>query len=185
MKNAHLFLATLLSSILLISCSPKLTPFTENLHDEYQWTTDELKQIQFYVSKDIVLRRQASKGSSKIERGEIKIIDGRKVEQIVIKKGTPGVFLFEPKTNRFAVSFESGNHKDPYLIFGPSLDVNGRFVLRAKSWDENRGQGKVSYDGKTYYTPNHSAYASLMVDLKRIRKTRTKSRLAKGRKIGK
>jgi len=182
MKKVNFLLPVLFFTLLLSSCSPKLTPFTESLYEENAWSEDELKQIQFYVSKDIVLRRQASKGSSKIDRGEIKIVDGKRVEQIVIKKGTPGVFVFQPKEGRFAVSFESTKYDDPYLIFGPSPKARGRYVLRAKEWSNNNRRGKVSYAGKSYYTPSESAYAVLMVDLKRIRDTKVKSRTAGGRK---
>ncbi|MFT5382617.1 MAG: hypothetical protein ACI81W_000001, partial [Saprospiraceae bacterium] len=170
-------------TLLISSCSPKLTPFTEDLQQENGWSESELKQIQFYVSKDIILRRQATKGVSKIEHGEIKIVDGKRVEEIVIKKGTPGVFLFHPKENRFAISFESRKNDDPYLIFGPSKKANGRYTLRAKDWDSNREGGKLTYDSKTYFTPTASAYAVLLVDLKRIKDTKVKSRTAGGRKI--
>ncbi len=183
MKKITFILPIVLLGILLSSCSPKLTPFTENLYEENGWSERELKKIQFYVSKDIVLRRQASKGTSKIERGEIKIVDGKRVEEIVIRKGTPGVFLFQPREERFAISFESTESEDPYLIFGPSKKARGRYVLRAKDWDNGRRGGKITYDGKTFYTPTESAYAVLMVDLKRIRDTKVKSRTAGGRKI--
>lgn len=181
MKKSIFLLPLAILTLLLNSCSPKLTPFTENLYQENGWSEKELKRIQFYVSKDIVLRRQASKGTSKIERGEIKIVDGKRVEEIVIREGTPGVFVFAPKSNRFAVSFESTDGDDPYLVFGPSRKARGKYVLRAKEW-ENR-EGRISYDGKTYYTPSESAYAVLMVDLKRIRDTKVRSRTAGGRKI--
>ncbi len=183
MKKLKFVLPLAIFTILLSSCSPKLTPFTERLHQENGWSEGELKQIQFYVSEDIVLRRQATKGSSKIEHGEIKIIDGKRVEEIVIKKGTPGVFLFQPKEDRFAISFESREYDDPYLIFGPSKKARGRYTLRAKDWNKGRRGGKVSYDNKTYYTPTESAYAVLLVDLKRKRDTKVKSRTANGRVV--
>ncbi len=184
MRNIHSLFALLLSLTFLASCSPKLTPFTQELYRENGWTKSDLQQIQFYTSNDIVLRREASKGTSKIESGEIKIVDGKRVEQIIIKKGTPGVFLFSPKEDRFAVSFESRRSgEDPYLIFGPSRKARGRYVLRAKDWDDRGRGGKVSYGGRTYYTPTESAYAALLVDLKRIRNTKVKSRTADGRTV--
>ena len=170
-------------TILISSCSPKLTPFTERLQEENGWSENELKKIQFYVSDDIVLRRQATKGTSKIERGEIKIVDGKRVEEVVIRKGTPGVFLFQPKEGNFAISFESRDDEDPYLVFGPSRKARGRYTLRAKDWKSDRNGGKISYDGKAFYTPTESAYAVLMVDLKRIKDTKVKSRTAGGRTI--
>ena len=98
----------------------------------------------------------------------------------MIRKGTPGVFLFRPKEDRFAVSFEGGKN-DKYLIFGSSSRTNGKYSLRAKSWEKRRG--KVTYDGRTYYTPAESAYAVLLVDLKKVTKTSKRSRTAKGRTV--
>ena len=180
MKNAKIFL--FLGGLLFImsSCSPKLTPFTQKLYDQNKWSESELKSIQFYLSEDIVLRREASSGSSTIEGGEIKMVDGKKLEEVVVKEGTPGVLVFLPKQNRFAVSFESEND-ERYLMFGPNPKAGNRYVLLASDWKRNRG--KVSYDGKPFFTPSQSAYAALLVDLKKVRKVSVKSHTAKGRKI--
>jgi len=164
----------------LSSCSPRLTPFTQNLYSDYDWSDDQLKRIQFYVSEDIVLQRQAKRGKSEIISGKIKTVDGRRVEEIIIRKGTPGVLLFKPKDNRFAVSFEDGND-EKYLMFGPSPKARGKYVLLASEWKQRRG--KVSYDGKTFTTPSRSAFSALMVDLKRINDVSVKRRQARGRKI--
>ncbi len=164
----------------LSSCGPNLSYLTEDLYDENRWSDDELKKIQFYVSQDIVLRREASQGESTIESGRIKVINGKKVEEIVIRKGTQGVFLFRPSEDRFAVSFESGG-EDRYLMFGPNPKARGRYVLLASDWKRNRGL--VSYDDTKYYTPTSSAYAALMVDMKKIRRIALRSRTAKGRTV--
>ncbi|MEO0340432.1 MAG: hypothetical protein AAF242_14625 [Bacteroidota bacterium] len=171
-------------SILLIgfsSCSPQLTPFTERLVKENRWSEDQIRRIQFYLSEDILLSRRLGGSASTIEGGEIKVINGRKVEQVVIAKGTPGVVLFSPKSDRLAVSFESGGD-DRYLMFGPNSKVGGRFVLLAKEWDRRSGQ--VTYEDKLYRVEGKSAYASLMVDLKKINKTVVNSRKAGGRTVG-
>ena len=164
----------------LSSCGPNLSYLTEDLYADNRWSDDELKKIQFYVSQDIVLRREASSGVSKIESGRIKVVDGKKVEEIVIRKGTPGVFLFRPQENRFAVSFESGG-RDRYLMFGPNPQARGRYVLLASDW--KRTQGLVSYDNAKYYTPTSSAYAALMVDMNKVRRIALRSRTAKGRSV--
>ena len=62
MRNIF-FLSSFLG-LLLTSCSPTLTPFTQKLYEENKWTNDELKQIQFYISDDIVLRRKAENGQT-------------------------------------------------------------------------------------------------------------------------
>lgn len=180
MKTSHVILFFSLVILGLSSCSKSLSPFTQKLYDTNKWSESELKKIQFYLSDDIVLRRQISSGSSEIVSGEIKMVDGKQVEEVLIKKGTPGVVIFLPKENRFAVSFENDGDRR-FLIFGPNPKQGGRYTLRAKEW--KRRQGKVTYEDKTYMTQGESAFASLMVDLKKIRNVSVSSRRAGGRKI--
>ena len=179
MKTIHIFAAFALLTI-LASCGTNLRPFTQELYDEYGWTEDELRRIQFYVSRDVVLTRQLTTGSTQIVSGEIKIVDGREVEEIIIPAGTPGVFLFSPKSNRLAVSFDDGSD-ERFLMFGPNPNANNRFVLLASEWDRN--SGKVTYEGQSYWVESSVAYASLMVDLRKIQKTKVKSHTASGRKV--
>lgn len=162
------------------SCSPRLTPFTQDLQVENDWTESDLKEIQFYLSRDIRLYRSARNSDAKIEDGKIRMVDGRKVEEVIIQSGTPGVMVFSPKDNRIAVSFEEGSDKR-YLMFGPSPKYGDRYVLLAKEWKKRKGE--VTYEGKTYYTNAESAYAALMVDLKKNKRTKVRSKVAKGRKI--
>lgn len=168
-------------AFVLSSCSSKLTYFTEDLYHEQGWSEEELKQIQFYVSHDIHLKRQLTGGKSEIISGKIKIENGRKVELVVIPKGTPGTFLFSPKSNRFAISFEEGGDKR-YLMFGPNRKYNDRFVMLASDW--KRRNGTVNYDGKKWKVDSDDAYAALLVDMRKITKTDVNSRTAKGRRIG-
>ncbi len=164
------------------SCSPKLTPFTQELYQQNKWTENELSQIQFYLSEDIELSRQIGKDTTEFLEGEIKIINGREVEEILIPKGTPGVFLFSPSANQLAISFESEG-EERYLMFGPNPNVSNRFTILAKNW--GREQGIVRYDGKEYNLSFTDAFASLLVDLKLASKEEMESRKAIGRKIGK
>ncbi len=180
MKITNLVLLSILGIFIFSSCGPKLTPFTQRLYDENNWSDDELKRIQFYTSDDIILFRELTRGESEIISGEIKIRNGRKIDEVVIKKGTPGVLIFVPKEDKFAVSFEPGND-DRYLIFGAAIRKGGQYRLFAKDW--NRSFGKVTYEGKTYRTSSESQYATLMVDLKRIRDTKVRKRVAKGRTV--
>lgn len=177
MKNS--IFGLLAAVFFLTSCSPKLTPFTQRLYEQNDWSKDELKRIQFYLSQDIVLRRNASSSNSEIRNGEIEIVSGGNVEKVVIRKGTPGIFVFSPKDNRFAISFEDND--DSYLMFGPNPKASNRYLLLASEW-KKRG-GTVTYNGKRYRVDNEGAYAALMVDLKKVRKVSTKSRTAGGRRI--
>jgi hypothetical protein len=179
MKTIHV-LPLIFLAALLTSCSPRLTPFTQGLLEENRWTDSELKQIQFYLSRDIVMYRNLQGTASQIEGGSIKIVNGEKVEEIVIPRGTPGVFLFRPKENRFAVSFE-GDSDRKFLMFGPSPKAGDRYVLLASEWDRQRG--KVTYNDSMYWVNAEDAFAALMVDLKRSRRVTVDGREARGRRV--
>ncbi len=180
MKTSSALFLAICTLFILSSCSPRLTPFTEKLYNENGWTERDLEKIQFYLSDDIVLYRDVREGSSRIEDGKIRQVDGRKVEEIVIEKGTPGVLVYNPQNDRFGVSFENGSD-ERYLMFGPNPKSGNRYVLLAKEWKRNRG--KLTYEGRTYYTNSESAYASLLVNLRKIKKTKVKRRTAEGRKL--
>ena len=176
-KNALLFLVL---GTMMSSCAPTLRPFTQNLYDDYRWTENDLKRIQFYLSDDIIMTRQSSTGQSEIEGGEIKVIEGRSIEEVIIPKGTPGAFLFSPKSDRFAVSFEA-NNDELYLMFGPNPKAGDRYVLLASEWKKRRG--KVTYGGKKWKVNYNGAWAGLMVDLKKIKKVNVNKSKAKGRVV--
>jgi hypothetical protein len=167
-------------TVLLASCSSKLTPFTQELYDKQRWSLSELKKIQFYLSEDVILTRQMTSGESHITDGKIRIENGRRIEEIIIPAYTPGVLLFMPKEKRFAVSFDA-NDDDLYLIFGPNPKMNNRYALLAKEWTDE--QGKVHYNGNLYEVDTRSAFASLMVDMKRTGETEYTSHKAGGRRV--
>lgn len=173
----NLFLGILL--LTLLACSPSLSPFTQRLVDQNRWSEEELKKIQFYLSEDIVLYKNYTSGNSRIESGEIKVVQGKKIEEIRIPKGTPGVAVSQPRSDKIAVSFESQN--DRYLIFGPNPKRGDSYVLLATDWKNKRG--KVKYDDKQYFTTRESGFATLLVNLKESKKVKVKSRSAKGRTV--
>jgi hypothetical protein len=178
MKLIKLF-SILCLIVFATSCSKTLTYFTDDIYADNNWSEEELKQIQFYLSEDIRLERVYGSAGSDIKDGQIKIKSERKVEEVIIRKGTPGVLVFSPKSNRFALSFDENPEK--YLMFGPNEKAKGRYVLLAKKW-KKRG-GIISYGGADYRTTSDSAYAALMVDISKARKTSKKSDTASGRRI--
>ncbi|MEM1325485.1 MAG: hypothetical protein AAGI23_06000 [Bacteroidota bacterium] len=169
----------LLATFLLGACNPNLTPFTQRLYEENEWSEAELKRIQFYLSEDIVLRRVSESSRSRIENGEIKVVSGGDQERVVIRRGTPGVLAFSPKSNRLAISFEDSD--DAYLMFGPNPKASNRYLVLASEWKKR--SGIVTYNGKRYRIDSDDAYATLMVDLKKVRRVNTKSRTAGGRRV--
>ena len=175
MRNLLLFALIAFS---LSSCK-NLVPYTDAMKKKYGWTDEQIKRIQFYVSHDIILHREAIKGSTDIVRGKIKTIHGSKVEEIVIPAGTKGVVTDIPRSDKLLVSFEMGD--DTYLSFGVNPNAKERYVLLATDWKNE--MGKVHYAGNEYYTEPGAASAALLVDLRKIENMEVKQRVAKGRKV--
>ncbi len=175
MKKIILFTAIV---SMLASCK-NLVPYTDSMKQSHNWSNEQVKSIQFYLSHDIILHRELTQGSSDIVQGKIKIIDGRRVDEILIRAGTPGVVSEIPKEDKLKVSFEIGD--DHSISFGVNPNVGEKYVLLASEW--KNGLGKVHYAGDEYYTDPNSKYSYLMVDLRRIDKSALKQHVAKGRKI--
>ncbi len=164
---------------LLSSCTPRYTYFTESLYEKQAWTQDDVKRIQFYVSRDIVLTRAISDDDTSIKEGKIRIINGRRVQQVIVKERTPGVLVLMPEKDRFAISFEEDD--DAFLMFGPNPKYYERFALLAQDWE--RDHGKVHYRGQLYEVDNSSAFAALMVDLRREGESQYETRRVRGRTV--
>lgn len=167
--------------LFLSSCGPKLSPFTQRIYEDQQWTTADLERIQFYLSQDIVLTHEIRDGRSEIRRGQVKILDGREVEQIVFKRNTPGVYVFSPKENRLAISFESSN--DNFLIFGPNPKAANRYTILAGEWNNRAGYGLVTYDNRQWRISTSQANANIMIPLKRLRNRDVSGRVVGGRRV--
>src|SRR3954467_11935433 len=140
MRNLLLFLALTAG---LSSCK-NLVPYTDSMKKKYNWSDDQIKRIQFYVSHDIILHRELSQGSTEIVQGKIKTINGKQVEEILIRQGTPGVLTEIPKQDKMLVSFEMSD--DHYLSFGVNPNAGEKYVLLAADW--LNGMGKVHYSDK-------------------------------------
>lgn len=173
-------LAGLILILVSVSCSPKLHPFTQEMYDRYSWNEDDLRSIQFYLSREVVLRKSASRGESEIIDGKIRDVRDRKVNEVVIPAKTPGILVYLPKSNRFGVSFEStGDQK--FLMFGPNPKSGGKYVLLAKEW-KNR-KGRISYDDAIYTTDLGASFSHLLVNIKKVHKIGVRSSTARGRTI--
>ncbi|HWB62098.1 MAG TPA: hypothetical protein VG603_01215 [Chitinophagales bacterium] len=175
MKKAILFIAVI---SMMASCK-NLVPYTDAMKNNHGWSDDQVKSIQFYLSHDVILQRELTKGTSEIVQGKIKIVDGKRVDEILIKAGTPGVVTSIPKEDKLLVSFEVGD--DHYLSFGVNPNIGQKYVLLASEW--RNGLGQVHYGTDEYYTDPDSKYAYLMVDLRKIDKMSLNQHVAKGRKV--
>lgn len=173
----HTFILIVL--IISVASCKNLVPYTESLRTKNGWTDNQVKRIQFYTSRDVVLQRQVATDETAIQGGKIKILDGKKIEEIIIKRGTPGIVTSIPSSSKMLVSFEKDDNH--FLSFGVNPEQSGKFVLLASEW--KNGVGKVTYNAKNYFTSPEGAYTSLMVDLRKVQEVELNQRVAKGRKI--
>ena len=177
------FLSSVFLVLFFCSCTtPKYTVFSEDLKKENRWSDRQLGSIQYYVSKDIVLFRANTMGESEIVNGKVVMKKGEKVQKIVIKRGTPGQLVYNPKYDRFGVSFDQDS-KDNFLMFGPNQNDRGEYMLLAKEWQD--GYGLITYGDQEYRTSSASAYAALMIELDKTRKIETKTTEVGGRSVSK
>ncbi|MSP23704.1 MAG: hypothetical protein EXR75_00780 [Myxococcales bacterium] len=72
-------------------CAARQVPLTGELREEYALADDELRNLQIYVSHDITLRREVVTRRRTIDDGQLVVVGGRNVDEILIERGTPCV----------------------------------------------------------------------------------------------
>ncbi len=120
--------------------------FTEEIREKYKAKSIPLKQIQFYNSKTIILHREVPKMDVITDSAHSKP-DTLKIEEVMIKRNTPGICEVDSVTNQLEIRFETGDNRT--LKFG--LDPTSKatfYYVQALSWENH--VGKVPYDNKMF-----------------------------------
>lgn len=177
MKNAFV-LGFAGLTLFFTSCTAYLSPYTSATQSQTNFDETQLKKVQFYLHGDIILNRELAGSETEITSGEIKIVDGRKVEQILIKSGTPGVIVQAENRDTFLVSFDADGS---FLRFGANGDYGGRYTLMAKSWEGRTGI--IEYAGREWKSTPESIYAYLEVNMEKINNTTVNTKEAGGRTV--
>lgn len=173
----QLILASL-SVLMLTACSNKYV-LKQATIDEYKLSFEDLNQIQFYNSHDIVLTNyEATKSDKSTSKGMLNVNFDKEVDQVWIKAKTRGRIVKDLGGNKYAVAFEADESKQ--LVFGKSSKVDV-YYLQAIEW--NNGRGKVQYGDKIYFTHAGADDCSLRFKLNRSFKEQREMRVAKGNKV--
>lgn len=102
-------------------------PFTHELRTEHGLTDEEVKNLQFYVSHDITLRREVESGGRKVTPGhKLLLISGKQIEEVVIGAKTPGVAV-KVGPRAIAVSFQPGTSL-VFTVKGSRLALENGFL---------------------------------------------------------
>ena len=177
----HYYLAIISSALILASCGNAKTYFTPAIRDRVQANSVPLTSIQYYVDRDIVLKRELEKGETKVTAGTVKFENGHYVNIIILKKGTPGVCTMASNPNKISISFETGSGN--YINFGRTkmgTDDDPYRVL-ANSWVSD--YGIVTYEGKSYHIESAGTEASIMIKTKWLTTNKVEKRQMKGRTV--
>lgn len=179
MKKYH-YIAIISTALIFASCSSSKTYFTPAIRSRVEANQVSLSKVQFYVDRDIVLRRELDKGETKVTAGELKFENGHYVNIITLKKGTKGVCT-SAGTNKVSISFEMGDGN--YLNFGKTKagTANDPYRILADDWVND--YGLITYEGKRYHIEPAGTEASIMIKSSWLRTTKVEKREMKGRSI--
>jgi hypothetical protein len=192
MKTSALSLATaaLLALGVATGCR-SLVPLTQEIRDQSHLSEAELRNLQYYVSSTITLRRELESGGRQVTGNhKLLVIAGKSIEEVVIEGKTPGICVgVGPHT--LSISFEQGTSLDftplsarSYAPDGaafaappPDLDPfpgnnAGRPTSEARSGDLFSGayqiwvspESRVKFLGKSFDAVEDTARAQLLID---------------------
>ena len=171
--------AVLVLALFLTSCAGSKSYFTSDVRIRMEKNHISTEKLQFYIDRSMELRRVVASRDAKVTDGRIRLINGKYVNIIKLKRGTPGVCTGF-YANAVNVAFESGDGQ--YLTFGvPAYGSGNVYQVQAQDWIN--GTGKVMYEGNAYYIQPKGVEAKLLIDKSIVDKFQVKSRTMKGRKV--
>jgi hypothetical protein len=169
-RNA--FALLVLSMVALTSCK---THFTGGMKKKLETEKVDLNKIQFYNSAKIVLTRVLLDSESDVIDGKIKLEDGKRIQEIVLKKNTPGA-LHKADPDFLDLYFETGENRNLRFEY-----KDGRDYFRLP---EISGRDSLLYEDK-WFKVMFPSIPKVKVKKNDFSKTIKESRKIKGVKITK
>lgn len=170
----------------LSSCGVPMSYFTTSVRTRLEGKSIPVEKLQFYVDTNVELRRELASGEATVSSGKVKIENGKSIHIIKLRRLTPGICVAS-KEGKLDVSFETGEGK--FLTFGVKAEgPNQIYQLVVDEWVKNPNgwqstQGKITYDGETYYIQPAGGEAKLMIQKSVVTKLDVDRRVMKGRKL--
>jgi hypothetical protein len=110
-RNAAPIFAAAAFAVCATGCS-SFVPFTYELRAQHRLSDDEVKNLQFYTSHQITLRREVQSEDREVTPGhKLRLVSGKSIDEVVIPAKTPGVALRVSK-RAISVSFVDGTSLD-------------------------------------------------------------------------
>ncbi len=158
-------------SLILTSCS-RFVPYTSFIHKKNNFSEEQLKKVQFYISGEIVLTKIKNTGDALVDNGKVIIRDAKDVEIVSFKENTPCIISKVIDNDKFLCNFEQG--EDRVLLFGGDY-----FSLMSKEWKNKKGT--LTYASKIYSTESGNVF--LKIKMKQLRKLKARKRVVRGKRI--
>ncbi len=162
------------------SCNRK-SIFTTDIRKNVEDLNLSLTKLQYYIDNDIILSREVSKDTGKINAGIFIYQDGKYYQNIKLKASTRGICT-TVFPDRLHISFEKGDNK--YLVFATpnSLREDKTYQLLADASSRNDDH-IIQYDGKLYKLFVDKNWPKLVIGKKLINKEKYDGRIMKGQRV--
>jgi hypothetical protein len=185
-------------------------PFTQELRNEHKLTADDLRNLQFYNSHSITLRRELARGDRQVTGNhKLLVIAGKQIEEVVIEQHTPGVLVAAGETS-LQISFEEGTFVE-FTVRGPEplrdpLVPSGGFAEPPDPFPGDRPErpepapqtffagsgnywllpfdgGQINFQGKAYDAAGDTSLAHLVISTESLESVEEERTVLKGRKL--
>ncbi len=183
MKN--LYSLAIICIVGLSACSSSKSYFTEDTRSKVEARSIEVDQLQYYIDKDVELRRELASGDAKVKSGKVIIENGKYINLILLKKGTGGVCTYIGN-NSLDIAFEAGENKNLKFTSSSRSGSNAVYRLDAEKWMKpyNSGEvGKITYDGEVYFMRFSGDRPKLMIKKSSTDNYEVNKRVMSGRKV--
>lgn len=128
LASAPVLLCLVATSAATTGCA-SYVPFTEELRTQNDLREAELRNLQFFTSDEVVLRREASSTGRQITPGHrLVLLSGKTVEEVVIEQHTPGV-VTKFGEGWMTIDF-GGDTKLEFAVRGAEPVHDGAFALQ-------------------------------------------------------
>jgi hypothetical protein len=201
--------STVAAISLIASGCASYVPFTQELRNEHKLTGEDLRNLQFYNSHTITLRRELSRGDSQVTGAhKLLLIAGKQIEEVVIEQHTPGV-LVGATESALQVSFEEGTFleftvrgpeplrdpiapggfaepPDPFPGDRPPAPVATEptiFPGSGNYWLLPFDGGQINFQGKLYDPVEDSTLAHLVISTESLDSVEEERTVLRGRKL--
>jgi hypothetical protein len=162
------------------SCSRKIS-FNTEVRNRVAATNTSLTKLQYYVDRNVELKRVVSSGETKVSSGTIKVENGKSIQIIKLKRNTPGVCT-AIAGDKLSISFEAEDSKSLIFVMPRTGNIKSSYVLQLASIDKNNN-ATVNYGGTVYQVSPNGIFAKLKVKKSVATKVNVKKSKMKGRKL--